>query len=76
MQEIVASACRSLTSVYLGQAESLADNGHVDKALEAYNKCLNAAELAHDVSVAARAHFQVGMLYYQHHNWMVSYQVL
>ncbi|KAF5836200.1 subunit of axonemal inner dynein [Dunaliella salina] len=67
--EIAANACQSLTTVYLRQAEELNAAKDVDAALEAYNKCLNAAERADNPSVLSKAHYQMGMLYHQHGKW-------
>jgi len=67
--EIATSACQSLTSVYLRQAEEFNAKKDVDAALDAYNKCLNAAERADNPAVLSKAHYQMGMLYHQHGKW-------
>eukprot|EP00983_Pelagomonas_calceolata_P079251 1154586-Pelagomonas_calceolata.AAC.2 len=71
LQEIATSACQSLTSVYLRQAEEFNAKKDVDAALDAYNKCLNAAERADNPAVLSKAHYQMGMLYHQHGKWTV-----
>lgn len=70
-QEIIKSACQSLTTVYLRKAEELDTAKDVDGALSAYNKCLNAAERADNPAASAKAHYQMGMLYHQHGKWTV-----
>lgn len=72
-QEIIKSACQSLTTVYLRQAEELDAAKDVDAALNAYNKCLNAAERADNAAASAKAHYHMGMLYHQHGKWTVRW---
>ena len=70
-QEIANSACQSLTNVYLRQADEFNAAKDTEAALDAYNKCLNAAERADNPLASSKAHYQMGMLYHQHEKWAV-----
>ena len=63
------SALRSLTSVYLRQAESDEKAGSSAAALVSYSKCLSAAERAGEDVACARAHFRMGMLHFGDARW-------
>lgn len=68
------TAFHSLTAVYMGQAEEREKGGDVGGALDAYQKCLRAADRAGDAPTAAKANFRMGMLYYNQEKWQVSNQ--
>ncbi len=62
--------------MYLRQAEELNAAKDVDGALDAYNKCLNAAERVDNPAASAKAHYQMGMLYHKHGKWTVRSDTL
>lgn len=67
------TAYRSLTAVYLGQAEKQEKANDIIAAMESYNKCLQAADQARDLPTAAKANYRLAMLYYQQEKWEVSH---
>jgi len=69
IQADIDSALRSLTAVYLRQAEVNEKAQSMSEALLCYRKCLNAAERAGDDVASALAHFRMGMIHHKASGW-------
>lgn len=69
IQADIDSALRSLTAVYLQQAEANEKAESTAEAMLSYRKCLSAAERAGDDVACALAHFRMGMIHYKTSSW-------
>eukprot|EP00199_Chlamydomonas_sp_CCMP681_P000524 CAMPEP_0119104618 /NCGR_PEP_ID=MMETSP1180-20130426/2788_1 /TAXON_ID=3052 ORGANISM="Chlamydomonas cf sp, Strain CCMP681" /NCGR_SAMPLE_ID=MMETSP1180 /ASSEMBLY_ACC=CAM_ASM_000741 /LENGTH=430 /DNA_ID=CAMNT_0007089433 /DNA_START=132 /DNA_END=1424 /DNA_ORIENTATION=+ len=69
LQAEMDTAFHSLTTVYLTLAGERERTGDLDGALDAFNRCLRAADKAGNVPAAARANHKMGMLYFQMSRW-------
>ncbi len=65
------TAYNSLATVYMGQAEEYEKAGEVQAAMDAFNRCLRAADKVGDMKVAAKANHSLGMLYFGQSSWQV-----
>lgn len=69
LAEDAEGAYRSLTAVYLRQAEAEEHVGNLAAALASYGRCLGAAERAGDTRVVARANLRMGLLHHEASRW-------